>query len=194
MLGNVKAQRYQLIDVQVSATFVGNTINIPDQPMLRNKRVQGIEVFFYNDMPVSPITGNQVSSGAQCSQTSITLYTADPVSENDTGEYFYRLPFIALHNVVNSSTDPYQNRVFHVDDISIQWEKCSLNFTGTFGQTTPISFLIGVYYTSRKERMINILSKKISGLNDGSFADMLMTKIMQLEDTVKNLMQRIKVN
>jgi len=159
--------------------------------MLRNKRIQALEVFLSGDIDKSPITGNAASDQTQASIAALTLYTADPVSENDTGEYFYKVPYLALHNVVNSNLDAYQNRVFLVDDISLQWEKCQITFTQPPVPQVAYDYVIGVYYTSRKERLFNLMSKKLSGMSEGTLSDMLMTKIMQLENKLQEITHRI---
>ena len=191
MHSSIRAQRFQLIDISIPAGFAGSNINIPDQPMLRNVRIQAIEVYTQEDFPLSPVTGNNIADVTQCKYTSVTLYTADPVSENDTGEYFYRIPFLTMHNLVNADTTPYTNRALLLDDISVQWEKCSLNFTQPIDPNANTSYLIGVYYTTRKERTLHLLSKKLSGIGEGAFTDMLMTKIMQLEQSLQNITNRL---
>ena len=188
----LKTQRYQLIDVTLPAGFAGNTINIPDQPMLRHKRVQAIEIFLAQDFPLSPITGNAVTTLTQAQAASITLYTADPIAENDTGEYVYRLPLLRLHNIVNSSADPYQNIPYYLDDVALQWEKCSLTFQNLVAAIVPTSILIGVYYTSMKERNMRLTGKKISGVDDGSILEILMAKIMSLEKRIADMFKNNK--
>jgi hypothetical protein len=190
-----KTQRYQLIEITIPANFGGNTLPIPDQPMLRDKRVQKIELYLDISAKLSPLTGNNTIDLGIATYSALTIYSADPVSEHDTGEYWYRMPLLALNNSVTDQTSVNTSiqRDNLLDDLSIQWDKCYLTFQGApVGQNVPYAILLGVYYTSRRERLFNALSKKLSGISEGSFADMLIGKLMMLEAKVTELTNKLR--
>lgn len=180
-------ERSQLVDIIIDSNFSGNSIPVPDQPMLRDKRILGIEFYTVNDMPISPITGNPLPSGGVISLTSFTGYTGDPQDEKDTGEYVYRIPLISLHNSQNG-VDTFVQRVLRFDDLNLQWEKSQLVFSAIYTPGTTTSFVCNVIYTSRKQRHIKMLGKAIHGLTDGTLVELLMSKLMMLENKLKELM------
>jgi len=182
-----KFQRYTLIDIQIEAGFGGSSINIQDQPMLRNMRVTGIESYIVTDMPRSFITGNPVATLAQVLATSLNLYMGDPENESDTGEFVYRIPLIDLHNIQFNNTTNFVQRVLEFDEDKVQWEKCQLIFSQPLVPGATFSFTLGVYYTSRKDRLFKGLQKRLSGIGDGAVADVIMAKLMQLENWMKQL-------
>ena len=181
-------QRSQLIDIGVPAGYTGTTINIQDQPMLRDKRITGIEVYTVNDMPVSPISGNAVAGINIYNRAFLNAYTGDPISENDTGEFLYRYPLVSLHNQQNSTLDGFVNRVTMFDYLILQWEKCSITFASpiTFGAAT--SFMLNVYYTSGKRGQAG---GKVSGI-DMERAEQLARKIMSIEDKIERFIKGSK--
>jgi hypothetical protein len=147
MFGIVKVERSQLIDIAINAGFAGNNIPIPDQPMLRNKRVTGLEVLTAVDCPISPITGNAVATAAQVALTSFTAYCGDPNNEKDTGEYIYRMPLVSLHYQQSNALTlaNFVQRTIHFDDLTFQFEKSELVFAQPLSPGVATSFLINVF-------------------------------------------------
>ena len=190
-MGEVHFQRSQLIDVQVVAGYSGSTLTIPDQPMLRNKRVTRIEAYIDQDMPLSLVTGNALNTLASLLNTGLILYCADPENEQDTGEYVYKMPLVDLRNIQDPNWDNYAPAVLRFDDLSVQWEKTQLVFAASPAgiQPTLFSFVLNVYYTSRKERLWKSLHKKLSGISDGTIADAVMQKIHYLDQMLKKILE-----
>lgn len=189
MFGGHKVERSQLIDIAIGVGFAGNNVPVPDQPMLRNKRITGMEVYSQQDMPFSPITGNAVANINTIKQTSFTAYCGDPNNELDTGEYIYRFPLVGLHNQ-QTGGDSFVQRVIHFDDLTFQFEKCELVFTTPITPIVATSFVINVFYNSRKSRLSNLLGKKLGGISDGSLAEMLMAKIMAMEQKIAQMFKQ----
>ena len=189
MKNGLFVQRSQLVEITLPANFSGNSINVPDQPMLRNMRVTSIEFYTLGDLGVSPITGNTLATGAQMKLCSFNGYTADPVAENDMGEFLYRWPLLSMHHMQNSSGDTFVQRVNDLDDLKIQWDKCSISVSaGWTTVSTPVALLCNVFYTSQNHRHPNILAKSMKGVGDGSLVDLMIQKIMMLEDSVKRML------
>ncbi len=193
MFSFFRVERSQLIDVQVPQSFNGSTLNIPDQPMLRDKRVVGLEVYINTDMPFSLITSNPVANYSDMLNTGFIGYTKDPQNELDSGEYLYLIPLVALHNIVgfgNGGQTPvaYTNRQYRFDDLSLQWDKCQLKFADpSLVSQKPFSYILNVIYTSRRNRLQN-LAAKVSGLSDLDWGHMVAAKMMQLEAMLQKLL------
>jgi hypothetical protein len=180
-------QRSQLIDIVIPVGTTSNTVNIPDQPMLRDgKRITRMQWFQQSDFPVSPISGNPLPNSAQFNGAFFTGYVHDPEKESDTGEFFYRRPLTAMHFMSNTQVS-YQLFPDDLDELVFEWEKCQLYFPLALTVDDKFSFVCEVFYTSRPTRM-NTFKRKISGLGDGTFIDLLIGKIMALEEQVKRLM------
>lgn len=181
-------ERFQMIDIPVQANYSSNTLNIPDQPMLRHKRITSMEVWTVNDFPNSPVSGNPTPSTVQLQTTSFIGYTGDPVSETDTGEYVYRIPFVTMHYSQNAALEPFVHQRIYFDDLTFYWDKCQLYFPRAINTGGGLfSFVIGVWYTSRETRVRRMLNKAISGVSEESLIAMLLKKLMTLEERIVNL-------
>jgi len=182
-----KFERFQLVDIQVPANFAGTSLPIPDQPMLRDKRITGIQVHWSFSAPRSFITGNPTAQMSDLMNGALTLYTGDPQNEKDTGEYVYRLPLMTMQHFAQGPNVIYTNPILEFDELKVQWEKCEIVFGQAPAPVATFSYLLAVYYTSRMGRAAKILHKALGGIGDGTFADMLVAKMMQLEDSIKRL-------
>jgi len=183
-MASIKFERYQLVDIEIGASFSGNSITLPDQPMLRNMRITGIEAYSIVDFPISFITGNALPTTAQMALIALDLYTHDPNNEHDMGEFVYKLPLVTIHNM---QTTQYVQRVLRFDDLMVAWEKCQLIFAQPLTPPTRFSVCLGVFYTSRKDRIFASLHKKLSGVSDENVANVIMAKLMQLENWMRSL-------
>lgn len=195
-MSHIRAQRIQLIEITIPQNSTALIYNIPDQPMLRNKRIDAIQVLCSDDIANSPITGNAVlpyTEFVTCSPY-MSMYSADPVNEADTGEYIYRVPMVSLRTTTGVQLrSPWQTQHVTFDDLFIMWDKSQIGFTtapNVSGGAKAILLL--VFYTSRTQRVTNLLGKKLSGITDGDLAHFLSAKLMQLEQQLQALMSKIK--
>lgn len=141
-----KSQLIELVQVGVASTGNQTTkIQFPDQPYLRFKNIQGIEILNVTDMSLTP-SGRTPISAAQMKTAFITLYLNDPANPKNVGEWIQNVPFTLLHRVQNASTDPFVRSMFHLQDQVIYWEKCYITLGAPFGNNTDVSFLIQVYF------------------------------------------------
>jgi|ERR1700733_1485098 len=188
---HILVERSQMIDIVIDVGYASNTINIPDQPMLRDKRIISMTTYVLSDFPNSPISGNPLPTRIQLSNAFFIGYTGDPQNEKDTGEYIYQMPLVRLHTMQNQSNDPFERNVTFFDDLNFQWDKCQLYFPQQPNPGAKFSYVIEVMYTSRKGRIAKLLGKKLSGVgdNDGSFMDMLIMKLMSMEKKIEALLQ-----
>jgi hypothetical protein len=189
MPDRMKVERSQLVDliIPVSANFA--SIKFPDQPMLRNKRITGIEVFTVDDIAVSPISSTPLMAMAAMRNMFLTAYMGDPQNEQDTGEYLYRIPLISLHQSQNPGvTNIFAQRVLEFDELNFQFEKCEVDNSIPFPVPTPLCILFNIFYDSKKARPHKGAHGKVSGIEDEDLTKFLMAKIMMLEEGVKKLL------
>ena len=141
-----KSQLIEVILPGVASTGNQSTkIQFADQPYLRFKKVQAIEVLDVTDMTLSPTNKTPISA-AQMKTSYLTLYLNDPSNPANVGEWIQNVPFTLLHRIQNASTDPFVRSMFHLDNQVIYWEKCYITLPVAFANTTDVSFLVQVYF------------------------------------------------
>ncbi len=141
-----KSQLIEVILPGVATTGNQSTkIQFADQPYLRFKKVQAIEVLDSTDMTLSPTNKTPISA-AQMKTSYLTLYLNDPSNPANVGEWIQNVPFTLLHRIQNAATDPFVRSMFHLDNQVIYWEKCYITLPVAFANTTDVSFLVQVYF------------------------------------------------
>ena len=141
-----KSQLIEVILPGVASTGNQATkIQFNDQPYLRFKKVQGIEILDSSDMTLSPTNKTPITN-AQMKTSYLTLYLNDPSNPANVGEWIQNVPFTLLHRIQNASTDPFVRSMFHLDNQVIYWEKCYITIPVAFTNTSDVSFLVQVYF------------------------------------------------
>ena len=141
-----KSQLIELILPGVATTGNQSTkIKFNDQPYLRFKKIQGVEVLNSNDMTLSPSNKTPISNN-QMRGAYLTLYLNDPQNPANVGEWIQNVPFTILHRIQNASNDPFIRSMFNLNDVVIYWEKCYISLPAAYANTTDVSFLIQVYF------------------------------------------------
>jgi hypothetical protein len=141
-----KSQLIEIILPGVATTGNQQTkIQFNDQPYLRFKKVQGVEVLNSADMTLSPSNKTPISN-AQMKAAYLTLYLNDPQNPANVGEWIQNVPFSLLHRIQNAATDPFIRSMFNLNDQVIYWEKCYISLPVAYANTTDVSFLIQVYF------------------------------------------------
>lgn len=144
-----KIQKSQLIElISPGVAAPGNQatkIQFQDQPYLRGKSIQSIEIINSSDMSASP-TNNTPISNAQMQQSYLTLYLNDPSNPKNVGEWIQNVPFTLLHRVQNASNNPFVRQLFELEGMVIYWEKCYISLAAPFGNTANVSFLFNVTF------------------------------------------------
>jgi hypothetical protein len=138
----------QLIEVVLPGIAGGNQstkLQFPDQPYLRFKKIQGIEVLTNNDMSASPTNKTPITT-AQTKISYLTLYLNDVNNPKNVGEWIQNVPFAILHRIQNSANDPFVRSMFHLDNQVIYWEKCYITLSAPFVNTNDVSFLLQIYF------------------------------------------------
>ena len=135
----------QLIELIVPAASTATKIQFPDQPYLRNKQILGIELIVNGDMDASP--SNRVPLSLNEYQRSyLTLYLNDVTVPNAIGEWIQNVPFVLLHRIQNTATDPFVREPYNLAGQVIYWEKCFVNFATALAPATDVSILLNVYF------------------------------------------------
>jgi len=135
----------QLIELIVPAGSLTTKLQFPDQPYLRNKQILGIETIINGDMDASP--SNRVPISLNDFQKSyLTLYLNDVTVPNAVGEWIQNVPFVLLHRIQNTATDPYVRTPYTLAGQVIYWEKCFVSFASALNPLTDVSILLNVYF------------------------------------------------
>jgi hypothetical protein len=141
-----KSQLIEIILPGVATTGNQQTkIQFNDQPYLRFKKIQGVEVLNSADMTLSPSNKTPISNN-QMRTAYLTLYLNDPQNPANVGEWIQNVPFTLLHRIQNASNDPFIRSMFNLNDVVIYWEKCYISLPVAYANTTDVSFLIQVYF------------------------------------------------
>jgi len=143
-----KIQKSQLIELISPGVTGGNQatkIQFQDQPYLRGKIIQSIEIINSSDMSASP-TNNTPITNAQMQQSYLTLYLNDPSNPKNVGEWIQNVPFTIMHRIQNASANPFVRQLFELEGMVIYWEKCYITLAQPFSNTANVSFLFNVTF------------------------------------------------
>jgi hypothetical protein len=133
----MRIKRFQVIEVPVLSGSTLTFFNIPDQPQLRNAKIQGIQVYTPTTITKTPLSGATPVTLADLKQSFLTLYQGDL-------QIIYRLPLLALNNI-SDLTSPFIFELPEMNDIDISWTKSSITTASALG-TTNVTYSLGVYY------------------------------------------------
>lgn len=149
----------QLVELVLAGVAGGNTstkLQFLDQPYLRGKKIEGIELITKSDMAglTSP-TGKQIFDISAASLTGgaayLTLYLNDAQNPNNVGEWIQNVPFPRLHNmqrqaISTNNGDTFSRSPFTMVGQVIYWEKCYCTFPTAIQNTVDLSILLNVYF------------------------------------------------
>lgn len=144
----MKVFKSQLVELKIFGISGGNTgsqFNFQDQPYLRNKKIQGIESFEANEVPITP-TGAATVNNAEYVKGFLTLYTNDVKDPKSVGEWLQNIPMVVLHRVQNATPTPYVRLPYILAGQTIIWDKCYIRLTSPLNNTVDKSFIFNVYF------------------------------------------------
>ena len=133
----MRIKRFQVIEVPVTSGSTLTFFSIPDQPQLRNAKIQGIQVYTPTTITKTPLSGATPTTLADLKQSYLTLYQGDL-------QIIYRLPLLALNNI-SDLTSPFLFELPEMNDIDISWTKSSVTTAAALG-TTGVTYSFGIYY------------------------------------------------
>lgn len=133
-----RIDKFELVELQVSAGATSTRFFFPDLPKLRAKNVTAIEAFPQQAVPYSA-ANVEVFNGNALQASFVTFYT-------DGRQDLWRIPLIALVRMQLTSTP----HVFQLNTFvpqSITWEKSYIETATPLAPAVDSVFLLGVHYS-----------------------------------------------
>ena len=132
---------YDMISINIPADSTQTKFSFPDQPLLRNKKINSIECFTASDIQYD-INGNSVNTNGVFSKGCyVVLYY-------EGYENVHRIPLMELHTIaVNSGGSPITTNIngnLILSDLQIVWTKSYLEVPAA---STPVSPVINRVFT-----------------------------------------------
>lgn len=152
--------RHELVDINVSANSTLTRFQFPDIPNLRNSMIWGLQVYTFEEVPISIISQQNVLNSIKVLRNSyITLV-------NYGGKEFLKQAPSVLFNTLNFNLNT-SNNVLETDIKSfvgqkVNYPKSFIEFTTAPSDVANTSFLISIYYSLPIEE-----EKKESGYSFG---------------------------
>jgi hypothetical protein len=134
----MKVVRFEAVEISVPSGSTLTRFNFPDLPNLRNAKIDRIVFYTAGTISATPLTGSTPVTTADMKKSFVTLYEGDL-------QLLYNVPILEFNNIVNSSTDPYQNDPLDIDGITISWTKSFISLPSALS-TTNVAYSIGVFY------------------------------------------------
>jgi hypothetical protein len=152
--------RHELVDINVSAGSTLTRFQFPDIPNLRNSMIWGLQVYTFEEVPISIISQQNVLTSIKVLRNSyITLV-------NYGGKEFLKQAPSVLFNTLNFNLNT-SNNVLETDIKSfvgqkVNYPKSFIEFTTAPSDVVNTSFLVSIYYSLPIEE-----EKKESGYSFG---------------------------
>lgn len=113
-----KIYKSQIIEINCPASAV--TVNFPDQPNLRNAKIQRISVLTVDSISVTPISYGTPMSIADMKKCFVTM--------QEGGSQVIQNKALLSFNDTAGPTNPYTNNPPFIQDKVFSWDKCFLKF------------------------------------------------------------------
>jgi len=133
----MRVKRFQAVEVNVPSGSTLTKFFFPDQPQLRNAKIQGIQVYTPTALTKTPLSGSTPTTLADIKQSYLTLYQGDL-------QIILNLPLLNF-NFINDLTSPFVFELPELNDIDISWTKSYVS-TSTALATTSVAYSFGVFY------------------------------------------------
>ena len=133
----MRIKRFQVIEVPVPSGSTLTFFSIPDQPQLRNAKIQAIQFYTPTAITKTPLSGATPTTLADLKQSYLTLYQGDL-------QILYRMPLLSLNNI-SDLTSPFVFELPEMNDIDISWTKSYVNISTALA-TTNVAYSFGIYY------------------------------------------------
>ena len=133
----MRIKRFQAVEINVPSGSTLTRFQFPDQPQLRNAKIQGIQVYTPTAITKTPLSGATPVTLADLKQSFLTLYQGDL-------QIIYRLPLLAFNNI-QDLTSPSVWELPEMNDIDISWTKSSITTSAALA-TTGVTYSFGIYY------------------------------------------------
>jgi hypothetical protein len=137
LLNKQSTANYQLVEILVPANSPNQKINIPDQPLLRDKAIEKIEFYDESSVIVSP-TNYPIATAT----TNVYFTFAD-----QTGfEFIQNASVYDFLGIINPTGHQTQNLTFDIGLRKIVFPKSYFTYSASSPVGSPYSILLGIYY------------------------------------------------
>ena len=133
----MRIKRFQAVEINVPSGSTLTRFQFPDQPQLRNAKIQGIQVYTPTAITKTPLSGATPTTLADLKQSFLTLYQGDL-------QILYQLPILAFNNI-QDLTSPHVWDLPDMNDIDISWTKSYISTAAALA-TTGVTYSFGIYY------------------------------------------------
>jgi hypothetical protein len=133
-----KAIKYEFVEIQVVSGATAQRYSFPDLPKLRYTALQAITAYTTNTLTSCP-SGNAIASLAVLKTAYLVLYSNER-------QDLYRIPYLELNRIQNSSNDSFVRSLWEASNQKITWDKSYVELSATPTFSSAASFAFGVYY------------------------------------------------
>lgn len=133
----MRIKRFQAVEINVPSGSTLTRFQFPDQPQLRNAKIQGIQIYTPTAITKTPLSGATPTTLADLKQSFLTLYQGDL-------QILYQLPVLAFNNI-QDLTSPSVWELPEMNDIDISWTKSYISTAAALA-TTGVTYSFGIYY------------------------------------------------
>lgn len=133
-------ERFEAVEIPVSAGSSLTRFAFPDLPNLRNAKITSIQIYTTDTISATPLTGSTPVTIADMKKSFLTLYEGDL-------QLIYNIPMLSFNNFAQgaSTSAAYVFQLPQVDGITISWVKSYISLP-TALVTTGVAYSFGVYY------------------------------------------------
>lgn len=133
----MRIKRFQSVEVNVPTSSTLTKFFFPDQPQLRNAKIQGIQVYTPTVLTKTPLSGSTPTTLADLKQSYLTLYQGDL-------QIVFQLPILNF-NGIDDKTSPFVYQLPEINDIDISWTKSYVSTAAALA-TTNVAYSFGIFY------------------------------------------------
>jgi len=133
----MRVKRYQAVEISVPNGSTLTKFSFPDQPQLRNAKIQGIQVYTPTAITATPLSGSTPVTLADLKKSTLTLYQGDL-------QIILNLPLLNF-NGIHDFTSPSVFELPEMNDIDISWTKSYVNVSTALA-TTNVAYSFGIFY------------------------------------------------
>jgi len=133
----MRVKRYQAVEITVPTGSTLTKFSFPDQPQLRNAKIQAIQVYTPTVITATPLSGSTPVTLADLKKSTLTLYQGDL-------QIVLNLPLLNF-NGISDLTSPHVWQLPEMNDIDISWTKSYVNVSTALA-TTNVAYSFGIFY------------------------------------------------
>lgn len=155
----LKYDAFQCVEIKIKGVAGGQkaqVFNFPDLPYLRPDaaRIVGIETYTRGTSANSPVSNTPLFSNLNI--INLTLYGGIENPENGISikqgnQIIQQLPLLRLNSQASTNDAPYNNNIFLLNNMVVDWTKSQINFTEIPDNEIDLAVIFGVYFNFKKQ-------------------------------------------